>query len=126
MNLIQDHETFLVLSEIEFWIRQFRPVRRQFQVKVDGAVFQLGSQRKGQRGFADLARPEKPNRGESSQEVLNNWLDRSLNHYLAIMPCNSIIAISIGMCPLRRNAVQNSLPLAGVLGATLGAAREAK
>src|SRR5216683_5805386 len=78
MNLIQDHEAFLVLSEIEFWIRQFRPVRRQFQVKVDGAVFQLGSQRKGQRGFADLARPEKPNRGESSQEVLNNWLDRSL------------------------------------------------
>src|SRR5216683_326780 len=99
MNLIQDHETFLVLSEIEFWIRQFRTVRRQFQVKVDGAFFQLGSQRKGQRGFADLARPEKPNRGESSQEVLNNWLDRSLNHYLEIMPCHSIIARSIRYAP---------------------------
>src|SRR5260370_35655632 len=92
MNLIQDHEASIVLSEIELWIRQFRPVRRQFQVKVDGAVFQLGSQRKGQRGFADLARPEKPNRGGSSQQVLNNWLDRSLNHYLEIMPCHSIIA----------------------------------
>src|SRR5258708_20847909 len=95
MNLIQDHETFLVLSEIEFWIRQFRPVRRQFQVQVDGAGFQLGSQGKGQRGFADLARPEKPNRGESSQEVFNNGLDRSFNHYLEIMPCHSIIARSI-------------------------------
>src|SRR5580700_1871014 len=100
MNLIQDHETFLVLSEIEFWIRQFRPVRRQFQVKVDGAVFQFGSQRQGQRGFADLARPKKPNRGESSQEVLNNWLDRSVNHYLVIMPSHSIIARSNQVCKL--------------------------
>ena len=35
------------------------------------------------------------NRGESSQEVLNNRLDRSLNHYIAIMPWHSIIARSI-------------------------------
>jgi len=57
--------------------------------------FSSEASEKGQRGFADLARPEKPNRGESSQEVLNNWLDRSLNHYLEIMPCHSIIARSI-------------------------------
>src|SRR6266481_2070905 len=118
MNLIHDHETFLVLSEIEFWIRQFRPVRRQFQVKVDGAFLQLGSQRKGQRGFADLARPEKPNRGESSQEVLNNWLDRSLNHYLEIMPCHSIIArlIRDGFLPV---LLSPQLRLLGILRASI-------
>ena len=68
-----------MLSEIEFWIRQFRPVRRQFQVKVDGAVFQFGSYRKGQRGFADLARPEKPDRGKSvKRSLITGLIARSI------------------------------------------------
>src|SRR5580692_407350 len=92
MNLIQDDETLLVLPEIEFRIGQFRPVRRQFQIEVNGAGFELRGQRKGQGGFADLTRSEKPNRWKSGQEVLDNGFECSLDHYLAIMPCHSMIA----------------------------------
>jgi hypothetical protein len=102
MNLIQDDKTCLVLSKIEFRIGQFRPVRRQFQVKVDRAVLQFGSDCKGQSGLAYLTRPEKANRGKSGQEVLNNWLDRSLNHYLAIMPLHGTIAMFIPEKPCLR------------------------
>ena len=86
MDFIEDDQPLCVLREIEFRLGQLRAVRRQLQVEVERLRAKFFRQRVRECRLAHLPWTKQGDGGKLLEELSQLGLNKSGNHYLAIMP----------------------------------------
>ena len=59
MNLVENHQAILVSGQVQLCLAQLGPIRREFQIQVDGPMGQLIRESQRQCGLTRLARAKK-------------------------------------------------------------------